>query len=351
MKDGMFVKSFKPRLTKLDFVIYGLAGFSFLLMVLVLYTNKVDAFPSNSESYDANQVETTTASNTNQPDDISSTTVDAELTLNKMLLIPDSTEDIKLTRASVDELDTSSQAIEPDVVKEANFQAELNEQLEKTILGGFTDRITSIFQNTTPTPEEIDINERIKQMNAESILARNSKEEDSDDLDVSHSLFLQTLESGLLSEEAKPQQPSISEIADTPKEDLLPVRPPLSRIVFEDEFTEENTTAPSEPSEPIQEVTSEVQPSQLYTKESFTEETIEDDSIQTTSSHSIKQPEPSVDNSSIGATTYTIKRGDVLWKIAAKFKVSTFDLVDANDLKNPDLIYPGDVLIIPSVGK
>jgi len=43
---------------------------------------------------------------------------------------------------------------------------------------------------------------------------------------------------------------------------------------------------------------------------------------------------------------YTVKRGDTLIKIANYWGVSVMDLVSWNDIKNPDLIYAGQTLII-----
>ena len=43
---------------------------------------------------------------------------------------------------------------------------------------------------------------------------------------------------------------------------------------------------------------------------------------------------------------YNVKRGDNLVKIAAKFGVSVLDLVTWNDIRNPDLIYEGQTLVI-----
>lgn len=43
---------------------------------------------------------------------------------------------------------------------------------------------------------------------------------------------------------------------------------------------------------------------------------------------------------------YTVKRGDTLIKIAQQFDVSVLDLVTWNDIRNPDLIYAGQVLVI-----
>jgi flavocytochrome c len=43
-------------------------------------------------------------------------------------------------------------------------------------------------------------------------------------------------------------------------------------------------------------------------------------------------------------STYTVKQGDVLWKIAKQNKLTWQQLAEANKLKNPHLIYPGQVL-------
>ncbi|HBH13748.1 MAG: 5'-Nucleotidase domain protein [Clostridiales bacterium 38_11] len=47
------------------------------------------------------------------------------------------------------------------------------------------------------------------------------------------------------------------------------------------------------------------------------------------------------------AATYEVQSGDMLYKIAQKYGVTVQQIVDANDIKNPDLIYPGDKLLIP----
>lgn len=46
--------------------------------------------------------------------------------------------------------------------------------------------------------------------------------------------------------------------------------------------------------------------------------------------------------------TYTIKSGDVLWKIAAQFGLKWEELAKFNHLKNPHLIFPGQKLVIPA---
>jgi uncharacterized YkwD family protein/spore coat assembly protein SafA len=47
-------------------------------------------------------------------------------------------------------------------------------------------------------------------------------------------------------------------------------------------------------------------------------------------------------------TTYKVVAGDSLWKIAVKYEIGLSELIAANpSLKNPSLIYPGQVINIP----
>jgi LysM repeat protein len=48
------------------------------------------------------------------------------------------------------------------------------------------------------------------------------------------------------------------------------------------------------------------------------------------------------------AETYTVRRGDTLYSIAKKFGTTVFALQQANKLKSPRLIHPGQKLTIPS---
>ena len=53
--------------------------------------------------------------------------------------------------------------------------------------------------------------------------------------------------------------------------------------------------------------------------------------------------------SASAATTHTVIKGDTMWKIAVKYQVGLSEIKSANThIKNPDLIYPGDVLNIPT---
>ena len=51
-----------------------------------------------------------------------------------------------------------------------------------------------------------------------------------------------------------------------------------------------------------------------------------------------------------GATTYTVQRNDNLTEIAARFGTTVAELVRLNNIANPNLIYPGQVLIIRENG-
>lgn len=47
-----------------------------------------------------------------------------------------------------------------------------------------------------------------------------------------------------------------------------------------------------------------------------------------------------------GAVIYTVQQGDSLWKIAKRYRTTTADIVAVNEIENPDLIYPGQKLLI-----
>lgn len=48
--------------------------------------------------------------------------------------------------------------------------------------------------------------------------------------------------------------------------------------------------------------------------------------------------------------TYVVQRGDTLNRIAGWYGVSVWSIVNVNGIANPDLIYPGQVLVIPTGG-
>ncbi len=54
--------------------------------------------------------------------------------------------------------------------------------------------------------------------------------------------------------------------------------------------------------------------------------------------------------SASAATTHTVVKGDSLWKIAVKYQVGLSEIKSANPtIKNYDLIYPGQIINIPTV--
>ena len=56
-----------------------------------------------------------------------------------------------------------------------------------------------------------------------------------------------------------------------------------------------------------------------------------------------------IPTTSLAATTYTVQPNDTMWKIAVKNKVGVQELINANSsLKNPNLIYVGQKLTIPT---
>ena len=49
---------------------------------------------------------------------------------------------------------------------------------------------------------------------------------------------------------------------------------------------------------------------------------------------------------SAGAVIYTVQKGDSLWKIAKKYRTTVEDITAVNEIENPDLIYPGQKVLI-----
>ena len=69
----------------------------------------------------------------------------------------------------------------------------------------------------------------------------------------------------------------------------------------------------------------------------------------------VKQPEePQPANPAVTPNkTYTVKKGDSLWKIAKQFygngaQYPKLFQANSGQIKNPNLIYPGQVLTIPA---
>ena len=45
--------------------------------------------------------------------------------------------------------------------------------------------------------------------------------------------------------------------------------------------------------------------------------------------------------------TYTVQSGDTLWEIAQLYGTTVTQLVRLNSIQNPNLIYPGQILLLP----
>ena len=61
---------------------------------------------------------------------------------------------------------------------------------------------------------------------------------------------------------------------------------------------------------------------------------------------------PAKAETATSATTYTVCKGDAMWKIAEKYGVSTSALINANpQIENPSLIYAGHKINIPGSAK
>lgn len=53
-------------------------------------------------------------------------------------------------------------------------------------------------------------------------------------------------------------------------------------------------------------------------------------------------------SASAATVTYTVVKGDSLWKIAVKYEVGLSEIISSNpQFTNPDLIYPGDKVYVP----
>jgi LysM repeat protein len=58
-------------------------------------------------------------------------------------------------------------------------------------------------------------------------------------------------------------------------------------------------------------------------------------------------PESSESSTSGEEKTYVVQQGDTLFKIALRFGITLDALLSANDITDPDTVYPGQVLKIP----
>lgn len=64
----------------------------------------------------------------------------------------------------------------------------------------------------------------------------------------------------------------------------------------------------------------------------------------------MEKPEEGKEEELVGVgEKYVVVAGDMLYKIANKFKTTWKKLAEFNKMKNPDLIYPGDIILIPKM--
>lgn len=47
--------------------------------------------------------------------------------------------------------------------------------------------------------------------------------------------------------------------------------------------------------------------------------------------------------------TYVVKPGDTIWQIAKKYDLTVAEVINMNKLCDPDMIYPGQVLILKNM--
>lgn len=60
-----------------------------------------------------------------------------------------------------------------------------------------------------------------------------------------------------------------------------------------------------------------------------------------------KKVETKVEETKVAVKKYVVKSGDVLWKIARSFGTTWQRIAEHNGIKNPNKIYPGQVILIP----
>ena len=65
----------------------------------------------------------------------------------------------------------------------------------------------------------------------------------------------------------------------------------------------------------------------------------------------VRQADAAVDpvpsEAAVKLETYTVRTGDSLPEIGARFGVSHLEIAELNNIENPDLIFPGQVFRIP----
>jgi LysM repeat protein len=70
-------------------------------------------------------------------------------------------------------------------------------------------------------------------------------------------------------------------------------------------------------------------------------------SFDDTTNITVNNVENYVNNQTNSYTTYTVQKGDTLSQIASRFRTTYQKLASYNNIQNPNLIYPGQVILIP----
>ena len=64
----------------------------------------------------------------------------------------------------------------------------------------------------------------------------------------------------------------------------------------------------------------------------------------------VETVEKNVNNCTNGYSTYTVQKGDTLSQIASRFRTTYQKIASYNNIQNPNLIYVGQVILIPETG-
>ncbi len=61
----------------------------------------------------------------------------------------------------------------------------------------------------------------------------------------------------------------------------------------------------------------------------------------------VLKPESAPSNPQVGKRTHVVQVGDSLWAIARKYSVDLNQIIQVNNITNPNVIFPGQTIIIP----
>lgn len=100
----------------------------------------------------------------------------------------------------------------------------------------------------------------------------------------------------------------------------------------------------------LESIPAEVRPRMTVIEKTIQEEPTEvvEEKAEETEKETVKQVPATQPEKEKSTQTYVVKAGDILWKIGVKFGVKWEEIAKYNNLKNPNLIFPGQKLIIPA---